>query len=130
MTRSTLERIADREQAVAAHAETLRAQIDQFTALLREREQELEDLATARKVVLALAEDDPESTVPDNPAYQQILAALADAQRPLRARDLCQILDVGLGYTHVAGMRSRLKRLAGRGLVTEDEPGLFVLHRP
>ncbi|MEV1079060.1 hypothetical protein AB0I98_12520 [Streptomyces sp. NPDC050211] len=28
--------------------------------------------------------------VPDHPAYQQILATVADTGKPLRARDLCQ----------------------------------------
>jgi hypothetical protein len=129
MARSTLEKIADREQVVTAHAEQIREQIDQLTACLREREQELDDLATARKVIVELADEDCGPTLPDNPAYQQILAALTDATRPLRARDLCQTLDVGIEPKHVEGMRCKLKRLVGRGLVAEDEPGLFVLHR-
>ncbi|WP_406191744.1 hypothetical protein OG331_47700 [Streptomyces sp. NBC_01017] len=32
--------------------------------------------------------------IPDHPAYQQILTALADAGRPMRARDLCRALDL------------------------------------
>jgi hypothetical protein len=32
--------------------------------------------------------------IPDHPAYQQILTALADADMPMRARDLCQALDL------------------------------------
>ncbi|MGW0882614.1 hypothetical protein [Streptomyces sp. NPDC002671] len=46
---------------------------------------------------------------------------------PLRAGQLCQILDVGTEPKHREGMRSRLKRLVARGIPTETEPGLFTL---
>jgi hypothetical protein len=68
--------------------------------------------------------------MPDNPAYQHILAALGDAGTPRRARDLCRALDLGIEPKHVEGMRFKLKRLVGHGLVTETEPGLFALHHP
>ncbi|ACU77423.1 hypothetical protein Caci_8604 [Catenulispora acidiphila DSM 44928] len=45
----------------------------------------------------------------------------------LRAGQLCQILDVGTEPKHREGMRSRLKRLAARGILAETEPGLFAL---
>ncbi|NUP53032.1 MAG: hypothetical protein HOW97_37790, partial [Catenulispora sp.] len=49
------------------------------------------------------------------------------ADGPLRAGQLCQILDVGSESKHREGMRQRLKRLAASGILTETEPGLFVL---
>lgn len=132
MARSTLEKITEREQAVAAEAETTRTQIEQLTRHLREMETELAELATARKVVLALDHNEDENTrttgLPDNPVYQHILTILADAGEPRRARDLCTALDLGIEPKNIEGMRSKLKRLAGHGLVIEPEPGLFTLH--
>jgi hypothetical protein len=40
------------------------------------------------------------------------------------------MLDAGTEPKHREGMRQRLKRLAGRGILTETEPGLFTLTRP
>ena len=42
----------------------------------------------------------------------------------MRAKDLCQALDLGLEPKHIEGMRSKLKRLVARGLIVETEPGL------
>jgi hypothetical protein len=72
-------------------------------------------------------EDDPDTTVAQL-AYLNILAEFERADGPLRAGQLCQILDVGSEPKHREGMRQRLKRLAARGILDETEPGLFVLH--
>ncbi|GAA1369956.1 hypothetical protein [Streptomyces beijiangensis] len=132
MPRSTLERITDREQTVAAEAERTRTEMEQLVGRLSKLEGELVELAIARKVVLALDQGEDGNArnpnVPDNPAYQHILAALGDAGTPWRVRDLCQALDLGIEPKHVEGMRFKLKRLVGHGLVTETEPGLFALH--
>jgi hypothetical protein len=130
-TRSILDRLADREQDLCARAEDLRGQLQQLTGHISELEAELADLATTRKVLLTLetgeTEHDAPPNVPANPAYQHILTALADAGRPVRAKDLCQALDLGLEPKHIEGMRSKLKRLVGLRLITETEPGLFAL---
>lgn len=72
----------------------------------------------------------PAPAVPDHPAYQQILTAFADLQRPLRARDLCLALDLPILPKHTESIRSKLKRLVSRGILTETEPGLFTQPRP
>jgi hypothetical protein len=54
MPGSTLEKITEREQAVAAEADRTRTEMEQLALRLGELEGELADLATARKVVLAL----------------------------------------------------------------------------
>jgi hypothetical protein len=64
--------------------------------------------------------------VPDHPAYQQILTTFADTGKPLRARDLCQALDLPIVPKNTEGIRSKLKRLVTRGILTEPEPGLFA----
>lgn len=132
-----LDKIAERERVVAAHAEQVHTGIGQLTVQLREAEQELEHLRITRTTVLSLTADQdggpapqPRPEVPDSPAYQQILAAFAEAEGPLRARDLCESLDLGLEPKHIEGMRSKLKRLVGRGILAETEPGLFLQPRP
>lgn len=133
MTRPILDLLAEREQAVRTHADYLRVQLEQLTAQAAELEAELADLAVTRKVLLDLGAEQAEPSgpagLPDNPAYQHILAALADSGTPVRAKDLCHALDLGLQPKNIEGMRSKLKRLVARGLITEAEPGLFALHR-
>jgi len=134
MPRTTLERITEREHALADTAEQIRTQISDLTSRLREVEAELTDLATARKIVLALGEDEPTPTthpgLPDNPAYQHILTVLTEAQTPLRCKDLCHALDTGTEPARIEAMRAKLKRLVTTGLVTEQTPGLFAIARP
>lgn len=128
---TALEKIAARERQIAESADALRAQIDALADQLRDLNAEASDLAVARKVILALGQDDPPpAALPDNPVYQHILTVLTDAKTPLRARDLCRALDLGTEPSNVEGMRSKLKRLVTTGLVAEDEPGLFTVPRP
>ncbi|MFD0772365.1 hypothetical protein ACFQZ2_00330 [Streptomonospora algeriensis] len=56
--------------------------------------------------------------------------AFADLARPLRARDLCQSLNLPIVSKNVENTRSKLKRLVSRGILVETEPGLFTQHRP
>ncbi|WP_406141731.1 hypothetical protein [Streptomyces sp. NBC_01089] len=129
---STLEKITEREQAMAAEADRTRTEMEQLASCLGDLQGQLADLTTARKVVLALELGRGGTTrspsLPDNPACQHILAALGDAGTPRRVRDLCRALDLGIEPKHIEGMRFKLKRLVGHGLVTETVPGLFALH--
>lgn len=131
---TTMEKIADRERAVAAAADSVRTQIDELTEQLRKLEAEAGNLAVARNVILALGEDEPVPAthpgLPDNPVYQHLLAVLTDAQTPLRAKGLCRALDTGTTPNHIETMRAKLKRLVTTGLVAENEPGLFAVPRP
>lgn len=130
---TTLEKIAEREQAVAATAEQLHAQIAVLTEQLHELDADLHDLAVARKVILALGEDKPTPAthpgLPGNPVYQHVLTVLTDAETPLRAKDLCRALDTGTAPNHIETMRAKLKRLVATGLITEEAPGLFAVPR-
>ncbi|MGW7018105.1 hypothetical protein ACWGGS_01825 [Streptomyces decoyicus] len=85
--------------------------------------------------LLALADEPaPEQAtqpvVPEHPTYQQILAVFADADRPMRTRDLCQALDLPIVPTNTEGIRSKLKRLVSHGILAETEPGLFTQPLP
>ena len=138
--RHLLDRIDAREQALVREAGDVQARIDELTARLGELGQAISDLQVTRKTLLALAgEDDaqpaaepaePLPVLPDHPAYQQILTAFADLQRPLRARDLCLALDLPILPKNTESIRSKLKRLASRGILIETEPGLFAQPRP
>ena len=55
--------------------------------------------------------------------------AFADHRRPLRARDPCIALEP-IVAKNTEGIRSKLKRLVSRGILTETGPGLFAQPRP
>lgn len=138
--RYLLDRIDAREQALAREAGDVQARIDELTARLREVSEAISDLQVTRKTLISLASQDdaqpaaepaePAPVLPDHPACQQILAAFTDLGRPLRARDLCVALDLPIASKHTENIRSKLKRLVSRGILTETEPGLFALPRP
>ena len=138
--RHLLDRIDAREQALAREAGQAQAQVEELTARLRELSEAISDLQVTRKTLIALAGPDdgqhaaqpagPPPALPDHPAYQQILTAFADLRRPLRARDLCVALDLPIVARNTENIRSKLKRLASRGILAETEPGLFAQPRP
>ncbi|MET9499509.1 hypothetical protein [Streptomyces sp. NPDC006552] len=129
-----LERIDARESELAGDAARIRAQTDELAARLRELDEEIESLAVTRKTLLALppppepAEAPP--ALPAHPAYQQILDVFADAAGPMRARDLCQALDLPHKPENIESTRHKLKRLVSLGILAETEPGLFIRRRP
>lgn len=61
------------------------------------------------------------------PAYRRILVAFAEAERPLRCKEVCTAVGLGTQANHVEGMRSKLKRLVERRILVEAESGLFAL---
>ncbi|MCX4791690.1 hypothetical protein OG369_38070 [Streptomyces sp. NBC_01221] len=126
-----LERIDAREREVVGDAVQIRAQMDELAVRLRELDEEIESLAVTRKTLLALPPATPEPPVlPAHPAYQQILDVFADAAGPMRARDLCQALDLPLKPKNIESTRHKLKRLVSLGVLAETEPGLFFQRRP
>ena len=129
---NVLDKLATRHAAAEAEITDLRERLAKLSDALTAAERERDRWAEARETVLALvAEEHPQQTAaivrPVTPAYQQILAAFTEASGPLRARDLCQALHVGSEPRHVEGMRSKLKKLTGRGILTEPSPGMFML---
>jgi hypothetical protein len=129
---AVLEYVEAREHELGEQAGVLRSRIEELTARLGELDAENENLRITRKTLLAIptpapAEETHRPDVPDHPAYQQILTALTDASRPMRARDLCEALDLPILPKNTEGIRCKLKRLVTRGILTE--PGLFVQPR-
>jgi hypothetical protein len=129
--KAILEHIETRERELADQAGQLRTSIDELTRQLGELDAESENLRITRKTLLTLPLPSPATEperpdIPDHPAYQQILTALTDEGRPMRARDLCQTLDLPILPKNTEGIRSKLKRLVNRGILVETEPGLFA----
>jgi cell division septum initiation protein DivIVA len=61
-------------------------------------------------------------------AYRDLLEVAEDAGRPLRAGQIAAAAGLSTDKAKVEGLRSKLKRLAERGWLTEDAgPGLFTL---
>ncbi|MGW1798500.1 hypothetical protein ACWCQN_21575 [Streptomyces sp. NPDC001984] len=131
-----LEQIDARERTLSDEAEQTRARIEELTAHLHELDEETDNLRITRKTILGLADElpvteaAPQPATPDHPAYQQILAVFADAGRQMRARDLCEALDLPILPKNTEGIRSKLKRMVSRGILTEPEPGLFTQPHP
>lgn len=133
-----LDRIEAREQALTCQIEQTRAEIDTLTARLDELDEAIEHLRIARKTLIALAGEDPAPiqpaapppAVPDHPAYQQILTVFGELGGSLRARDLALAMDLPLTQNDIQNVRAKLKRLVGRGILVETEPGLFTQPAP
>jgi hypothetical protein len=56
-------------------------------------------------------------------AYRDLLEVLEDASRPLRAGQIAAAAGLSTDKTTVEGLRSKLKRLAGRGWLAEVPNG-------
>ena len=121
--------ITDREAAARQDAEQVRAQITALTGHLTRIEADLADLATTRATLraLAAAECTTEDPTVTSSAYQQIIAVLDTTPAGMRAKDICLALDIEPIPKHIEGTRSKLKRLVSRQILTETEPGMFVL---
>jgi len=131
-----LARLEVRERRIAVEAEAAHEQIVQLTALLDGLAQAAEHIAITRKTLLELTDEaplapaEPAAALPDGPAYQQIMAVFAEADAPLRARNVCEAMDLNLAPNNINNVRIKLKRLTRRGILAETEPGLFSRPRP
>ena len=67
---------------------------------------------------------------PITPPASRSLPPSPNSAAPLRARDLCLTLDLPIVPKNTENIRSKLKRLASRGILVETEPGLFAQPRP
>ncbi|MEW2397641.1 hypothetical protein [Streptomyces sp. NPDC046862] len=62
------------------------------------RDRASEEVRITRKTLLALPDPQPPAPpapkLPEHPAYQQIMAVFAAADMPLRARQMCEAMDL------------------------------------
>jgi Transcriptional regulator, AbiEi antitoxin len=122
-----LQQLGTEHDEAAAHADSLRRQIDDLTAALGEAEARLAELATTRKVVEGIArpEAEPEPTATAD-SYQAILAAFNDhPQQPFRARELHEFLGLPTDEASVNVTRSRLGRLVRQGVLIQPGRGIY-----
>lgn len=135
--RDLLRYLEEREQDTHAEADRLRAAIAELSAQMDAVQQLISRLQLTRQTLLEVAEQEPDDTLPGTtsgpeplpPAYREILAVFAGTGGGLRAKDLCRALNVGDQPRHIESMRAKLKRLVGRDILTEPEPGLFTMNR-
>ncbi|MEY9997750.1 hypothetical protein ABIE67_009869 [Streptomyces sp. V4I8] len=59
--------------------------------------------------------------------YRDIMEVLIAAGRPMRSKAVSVAIGRGEGPSKVESVRVKLKRLARRGWLSEDSPGLFAL---
>ncbi|WP_221357742.1 hypothetical protein [Streptomyces beigongshangae] len=123
-----LDALGLQEDATRALAEDLRTQIGELNGRLREAETHLEHLAITRKTVTALADRLPAAPpdLPEHPDYPRILGVFNETTGPLRARDVCEVLDHELLPKNIEGTRAKLKRLVKLGVLTEVVVGSFT----
>ncbi|MGD3110917.1 hypothetical protein [Streptomyces sp. YGL11-2] len=130
---AVLVRLEEREREIAAQAETTREQITQLTARLDELGRAAEEVRITHKTLLELPGRQPPAPpapkLPDYPAYQQIMAVFAAADTPLRARHVCEAMDLEIAPNNINDTRLKLKRLTERGILVEAEQGLFTQPR-
>ena len=131
---AVLARLEEREREIAAQADAAKERIAELSAQLEEFHRTAEEIRITRKTLLELPEPVPPAPpppkLPDHPAYQQIMAVFTAADHPLRARQVCEAMDVAVAPNNINNVRLKLKRLAGRGILAETEPGLFTQPRP
>ncbi|MFK4099677.1 hypothetical protein ACI2L1_06290 [Streptomyces sp. NPDC019531] len=58
------------------------------------------------------------------------MAVFTEADAPLRARQVCEALDMGIAPNNINNTRLKLKRLTKRGILAETEQGLFTQPGP
>ncbi|MFI2437371.1 hypothetical protein [Streptomyces sp. NPDC018693] len=133
---AVLVRLEEREREIAEQAEETREQITRLTTVLDELGRAAEEVRITRKTLLELPDPDPPALstsapeLPDGATYQEIMAVFTQADGPLRARGVCEAMDLDPAPNNINNVRLKLKPLTGRNILTEPEPGLFTLPRP
>ncbi|MFL4909663.1 hypothetical protein ACJ6WF_42620 [Streptomyces sp. MMS24-I2-30] len=131
---AVLVRLEEPEREIAARAEATRERIAQLTARLDELGRAAEEVRITCMTLLELPVPQPPAPpapkLLDHPAYQPIMAVFAAADAPLRARQVCEAMDLEIAPNNINNTRLKLKRLAERGILVETERGLFAQPRP
>jgi hypothetical protein len=138
-----LEHLTERERQTRAEIDRLRAAIVDLTVQVEAAGHLADRLRLTRQTLQETTEQEERErrpagpapaatsgTEPLPPACQDILAVLTRTDTGLRAKDLCHALHLDDQSGHVEVTRAKLKRLVGRDLLTEPEPGLLIANRP
>ncbi|MFI0242223.1 hypothetical protein [Streptomyces sp. NPDC016845] len=154
-----MEELERREWAIRQRVEELRLQVAELGEQLEGFEEMLARVDIARQVVREILDDaaaDQQeragrhraemagpigvTTVPMREAgtaasvlpssYRDIMEVLQAAGRPMRSKAVSVAIGWGDGASKVESVRVKLKRLASRGWLSEDSPGLFAMVAP
>jgi hypothetical protein len=127
---AVLARLEEQQREIAMQTEATRGRIEELTVQLEEFAGITEEVRITRKTLLALPDPSPPrplaAKLPDHPAYRQIMAVFAAADAPLRARAVCESMDLEIAPSNVNNVRLKLKWLVERGILIEPEQGLFT----
>ncbi|MFE2552307.1 hypothetical protein ACFXGI_27685 [Streptomyces sp. NPDC059355] len=97
------------EREIDAQAEAAREKIAELNALLDGFDRAAEEIRITHKTLLELPDPGPPvppaAKLPDRPAYSQIAAVSAAADAPLRARAVCEAMDVEIVPNNVNNVR-------------------------
>lgn len=156
MEQELLALLKQHEEAARQRVEELRAELAELNERIAAAEGELSDLVvtqvTLARVFAELDTDEPEfepvvvrDADPDDlpsclppvvrvatgevPAEGDwpVLALLASADGPLRAKEICERLEEVADHRHVETLRMRLKRMVRGEWLAEPSRGLFTL---
>lgn len=156
MEQELLALLKQREEAARCRVEGLRAELAALNERIVAAEEELSDLvvtqATLARVFTERDADEPEfeqvlsrGADPDDlpgclppvvrvatgevPAEGDwpVLALLASANTPLRAKEICEVTQEAADHRHVETLRMRLKRMVRGEWLAEPSRGLFAL---
>ncbi|MCX5328296.1 hypothetical protein [Streptomyces sp. NBC_00140] len=119
---AVLARLGERLREITAQAEAMREQVAQLTAQLDEPGRAAEEVRITRTTLLGLPAP-PAPKLPDHPAHQQIMAVFTAAEHPLRARQVCEPMDLAVAPNVMHNVRLKLKRLASRAATTGPASG-------
>ncbi|WP_347176718.1 hypothetical protein [Parafrankia sp. EAN1pec] len=125
-----MEQIEARRIRAGRTMERLQAEIAALTEQLVAAERDPQRLDITRETLLELSTEDNAAPVEMPPGYREVVALFAHDGNGLRAKEACRALGTGTEPRHVESMRAKLKRLVDRGVLSEPDPGLFVLPRP
>ena len=153
---SLIEELKRREAAARAEADRLRSRMEELARELAGAEEQVSRLVIAREEVMRVLEGPAGAELPGEPArppapdspiglvtvaqwqegadasmlpqsYQDLVEVAADAGRPLRAAQFAAAVGLSTDKAKVETLRSKLKRLAGRGWLAAEPGGLFTL---
>ncbi|MFF2130728.1 hypothetical protein ACFVW1_36270 [Streptomyces olivochromogenes] len=117
------------EREIDAQADAARGKIAELTALLDGFDKAAEEIRITRKTLLELPDPGPpappSAKLPDHP-----VAVFAAADAPMRARAVCEAMDVEITPNNVNKVRLKLKRLVERGILADIDQGLFTRPQP
>ncbi|MFE1391112.1 hypothetical protein ACFW5M_33870 [Streptomyces albogriseolus] len=122
-----LRRLQAEHDETAAHADTLRGQIEQLTTTLAETEARLDELAVTRKVIDGLTPPDHKPAPAETATvYQRIVTTFNEHPgKVFRVRDLHEHLGLTTDEPSINVTRSRLGRLVRQGFLTQPGRGRY-----